>query len=68
MTKSQHQRIKKLIDKLEDEVLENGEDITSPEFGLLVEKIIADRGFDVSEYNEMENPKEEPEEIKLKII
>lgn len=52
MTKQQYNRIKKLIDKLEKEALNEGVDITSPEFEGLVVRLLESKGFTLEEYNE----------------
>ncbi|RLC36507.1 hypothetical protein DRH27_05130, partial [Candidatus Falkowbacteria bacterium] len=61
MTISQYKRIKKLIDKLEEEFLEAGEDITSPEFEKIKEQILKERRFTLAEYTEAEEKYEKSE-------
>jgi len=65
MSKSQYLRIKKLIDKIEEEALEEGVDITSFDFQLLIEKLLKQKGFTLAEYQEHEKePVKEPLELK----
>lgn len=66
MNKQQYLRIKKLIDKMENDALEDGVDITSSRFQAIIIKLLNNKGFTLEEYEEFENPK--PEEDKpLKI-
>lgn len=71
MLKTQYQKIKKIINKLEDEALNEGVDITSSEFELLISDFLEQKGFTKTEYLEYDDPKpqeDKPEEIDLKII
>jgi len=71
MLKTQYQKIKKIINKLEDEALNEGVDITSSEFELLISDFLKQKGFTSEEYLEHDDPKpqeDKPEEIDLKII
>ena len=60
MTNQQYNKIKKIIDKLEDEVLKEGDDITSDAFQKAVEHILSQRGFTLKEYQEMEKKEKMP--------
>jgi len=55
MTKEQKRQIDKLLKKLEDEVLENGGDITSADFRKLKRIFLADKGINLEEYEAMED-------------
>ena len=59
MNKQQYLRIKKLIDKIEDEALEDKVDITSPRFQAIIVKLLNNKGFTLEEYEEFENPEED---------
>ena len=54
MSRSEYRKLKKLIGKLEDEALNEGVDITSPEFQVIIERVITQKGFTLEEYEEAE--------------
>ena len=55
MTKIQYKQLKKLINKLEDDALKKGVDITSSEFGLLIERLLKLKDFTLAEYQGAED-------------
>ena len=71
MTLQQYKNLKKLIDKMlqkaENEALEEGIDLTSPEFEeivlLLKKKILANKGLTLEQYEDLQKNVEEAEEI-----
>lgn len=64
MTRQQYNKLKKLIDEAEKRALNEGIDITSKEFDLVIDEILKSKGFTLVEYNRMEEAKPpEPEKI-----
>lgn len=69
MTKTEHKRLNKIINKFEDQAIDETVDIMSADFKALIEEVITGNGFTIEEYEEHENPKPpEPEEMELKIV
>lgn len=69
MTNQKYQQLKKIIDKLEDEVLKGGEDITSDAFQSAVKQILEQRGFTLEEYKETgEEIRKEGKKARRKIM
>lgn len=66
MNQTDYNRIRKLIDKLETEALENNVDISSQNFKGIVEKVIEKAGYQPEEYYEIENKVEKDMEKKTK--
>ena len=65
MTKTQYKQLRKLINKLEEQALSEGVDITSSGFKLLIKDLLRDKGFTLLEFEEAgKEPVKEPLELK----
>lgn len=63
MTIKQYKQIQKIIDKLENQVLKEGDDITSDAFKSAVKLLLSQRGFTLEEYEEAEKREDEKKSI-----
>ena len=65
MTKTQYKQLKKLINKLEEQALSEGVDITTSGFQSLINKLLKSKGFTLSEFEEAgKEPAPKPLELK----
>jgi len=62
MTKKEYKNLKKIIDKVEDEALTEGIDITSSDFQYIIKELLKKKGFSSMEYEEAEAEAEAEEE------